>query len=113
MSVFPPTATDLVPALTEALDAGHGVVMVLIEFDGDGDGDVAERLALRTTPVSTLALHQIATFLLEQTIVRARGLADGSGGRALPHLDDALRSLQAAFAALDDAQPAPPTIGRA
>ena len=109
MSVFPPTSTDLVPALAEALAAGHGAVVVLAEMT---DG-VATRLACLSTPVSTLTMHEIATFVVEQTIARARRLADGSAASALPHLDDALRSLQAAFAALDDASPAPPTIGRA
>lgn len=109
MSVFPPASTALVPALAEALAAGHGAVVVLAEMS---DG-VATRLAWRTTPVSTLTLQEIATFVLEQTIARARRLADGSAAAALPHLSDALRSLQAAFAALDDASRAPPTIGRA
>ena len=107
MTSFPPISPDLVPALAEALDAGHGAVVVLIEAT---DG-VATRLAWRTSPVSTLTLHEIALFVLEQTIERAKALSDGSGRPALPHLDDAKRSLQAAFATIDGTPV--PTIGRA
>ena len=109
MTSFPPDGADLPSTLSKAIDAGHGAVVVLIETR---DG-IATRLAWRTTPVSTLTLHEIATFVLEQTIARANRLADGSADRSLPHLDDALRSLQAAFAALDDEAAPHPTIGRA
>ena len=109
MTPFPPPHLGMTTALSEALADGLDAIVIFV----DVEEGVPRRLALRSTGVAALTLMEVALLLTETSLSSTRALTDGSGRPALPHLDDALRSLQAALVALDDAQPAPPTIGRA
>ncbi len=103
-----PREQEILSALTTAFEAGHRAIVVTIAED-----DVAETMSLkmRSTPVSVGVLHATAMVLVERAIVRAVDITDGSAGGALPHLRDALRSLQAAEQARSE--PVDPVIGRA
>jgi hypothetical protein len=107
--IIPPTSHELIPALSAHLDGGGGAVLVLVKFE---DGAPSE-LRLRSTAVSTVTLHEAALFLVEQTIRRAKSIADGSGQPLLPHLVDARHSLEAALEAITEPGAPAQTIGRA
>jgi hypothetical protein len=104
---FPPSKIGLTAAMSEALADGLDAVVVF----ADVERGVALRLAMRSTSLSAPTLQDIALFIVEQTIEATKKLS-GSTSPALPHLDDARRSLQAALEARDGA-PARPNVGRA
>jgi hypothetical protein len=103
-----PREQEILSALTTAFEAGHRAIVVMIAKD-----DVAKTMSLkmRSTPVSVGMLHATAMVLVDRAVVQAGHITDGSAGAALPHLRDALRSLQAAEQARSE--PVEPVIGRA
>ena len=107
MTSFPPASLGLTVAMSEALADGLDAVVVF----ADVEDRVARRLAIRSTAMSALVFQDIALFVVEQTIEQTRKLS-GSTSPALPHLDDARRSLMAALETRDGT-PVRPAVGRA
>ena len=102
---MPPVQAALLAELRNHFrDSGDAMIFILIR---DENG-VPEKILVRSTPVSTRTTVDIATFATERAISHCGLLGDGSGDAARRHLEDALRSLQAANVAADA-----PTVGRA
>jgi len=103
------TSRTLLADLAAGLAAGKQALVVLVTTDDD---HVPTLLEMRSTMLSALSRAEVATYVLEQAIAQARRMEDGSAALPLVHLEDALRSLEAA--AMSVASDAPmPTIGRA
>ena len=102
---MPPIQAALLIELSRHFKSEGDAMIFLILRDEDGH---PSRLIVRSTPVSTRTTVDIATFATERAIAHTGLLTDGSGDAARRHLEDALRSLQAASTAADQ-----PTVGRA
>lgn len=87
----------LLTALAEAFGAGRRALIVFVEVDEE---ECPCALSALSSPMTAWTTKEIAEFLLEQAIDRVERLSDGSGSAGLPHLRDALGSMQAANAAI-------------
>ena len=82
----------MVTKLAEALRRGDGAVVVIAY----GGGDEPHHLQMIEPDVSTWTAKQVAQYLLELTVARLEAEGGNAASRYLPHLRDALFSLEAA-----------------
>lgn len=103
------THATLLADLATGLAAGKQAVVVMVTTDAD---HVPTLLEMRSTKLSALSRAEVATYVLEQAIAQARRAGDGSADLPLVHLEDALRSLEAAAMSIG-ADATATVIGRA
>lgn len=99
----------LVRMISTALAAGDGAVVVILR----GGGKHTTALEMTSTLMTAEVAVAVAEFALEQAIGMAeRDTPYDRAERGLPHLRDALRSFQAAFAVVRG-DTIGPVVGRA